>query len=232
MTTTKNENSLDFNKIIPLSFRKKLNQQKNQLQINETVHKNERTIDVYRYIIGLGEKHFRSFSSEIDDLYSKYPWIKKKHVKFIMNELIINTQFSMLREIVEKVPKEEKVPAFFYLTVFVNEIFFSAGIEEYGDFFDYTAYLETKPDGIGYLFDDDIPDMKVEKNLITNLDDLSKNKLKLALTPADELIIPDASNKIALQLIENATDHDFYISTFYKNGTYKWKRIYFRVENF
>ena len=34
-----------------------------------------------------------------------------------------------------------------------------------------------------------------------------------------------------LNVIEKATDQDFYITSFYKKGKYMWKRIYFRVEN-
>ena len=44
-------------------------------------------------------------------------------------------------------------------------------------------------------------------------------------------MIPDGSNKLALPIIENATNHDFFISSFYKENKYMWKRIYFRVEN-
>jgi len=55
--------------------------------------------------------------------------------------------------------------------------------------------------------------------------------VKLILTADNDIEIADNSNKIALDVIEKATEQDFYVTSFYKEGSYKWKRIYFRVDN-
>jgi hypothetical protein len=191
----------------------------------------DRILQPYRYSIGLGEIHYRAFDAEILRIVEMFPWAKKKHIRFIINELILNSQFSMLREVITKVPLRKKVPGYFYMTLFINNSFISAGIEEFGDFFDYYSYIE----GFNSFIDEnktfeDYYDDK-DETLVKDLNDLSDNKLKLVLTSDDRLIVPDDSNKIGLNLIEHATDNDFYIVSFYKNGTYMWKRIHFRIEN-
>jgi len=232
MKTGKNHNTVkDYNQIIPLEYRKKLNKQKNQEQLRDSIEKNGTKINIYRYVIGLGVKHLKEFNEVINQLCIEYSWIKKKHIRFIINELIVNTQFSMLREVVGKSQDEQKVPAYFYLSIMINDEFISAGIDEFGDFFDYNTYYEKYSDSLAQLYTNKDPEMMMDEEQITDLNGTSENKLKLMLTPEDELIVPDASNKIALHVIENATDHDFFISTFHKNGKYMWKRIYFRIEN-
>jgi hypothetical protein len=113
----------------------------------------------------------------------------------------------------------------------VNNDFFAAGVEEFGDFFDYYGYLDgnfnfTKFDAEKENYYDSMTD---DRDI--NLQDLSRDKLKLILTTDDMLQIPDESNRLALRIIENATDHDFYISSFFKDDKYMWKRINLRVEN-
>ena len=113
-----------------------------------------------------------------------------------MNELILNSQFAMLREVINKVPLKKKVPAYFYVTIHVNKDFISAGIEEFGDFFDYYSYI----DDFNAFIDDnktfaDYYDDKDEAT-VKDLNDLSDNKLKLVLTSDNTLMVPDDSNKI------------------------------------
>jgi len=221
----------DYNALIPIRYRKRLNRQNNILKLDTSYNGNDHIIQPYRYVIGLGEKHYRLFDHVIIRLTEVFPWTKKKHIRFIMNELILNSQFSMLREIIKKVPLKKKVPAYFYVTIYINKSFISAGIEEFGDFFDYYTYI----DGFNSFIDENktFEDYYDDKNEMTvkGLNDLADNKLKLVLTADNRLMVPDDSNKIGLNLIENATDNDFYIVSFYKNGKYMWKRIYFRIEN-
>lgn len=220
---------MDYNKIIPIHLRQKLNSQKNMLQVRDRLEKNGHNIDVYRYTIGLGEIHLRNFSKEIDSIIAVYPWIKNKHVRFILHELIINTQFSMLREFVSRYQRNEKSSAYFNLIIFVSNGFFSAGIEEYGDYFDYQNYLEN-----GCSIDELVNSNNgwdVQTDAYDEFKGISNDTIKLQLTPESTLVIPDSSNQLALRIIENATDHDFFVSLFYKNGKYMWKRIYFRIEN-
>ncbi len=179
-------------------------------------------------MIGLGEKHSRSFENEILRLCRMFPWLAKKHTRFILHELILNSQFSMMREIVKKIPQKSKVPGYINLTVHVNNDFFSASIEEFGDFFDYYNYIDDQNKDVTYR--EDLYDNISEEHL-NSLDDLQDDNMKIMLSENDEIRVPDDSNKIGLYVIENATDHDFYITSFYKNGKYMWKRVYFRLEN-
>jgi len=225
------QDNVDYNVLIPEKFRTKLNSQHNKMVLEGNVDGNGRILQPYRFVVGLGEKHFKSFEHEIQIISDRFPWTKKKHVRFILNELILNSQFSMLREVIKKVPAGKKVPGYFYLTIYVNDDFFAAGIEEFGDFFDYYGYLEEQfsfdefEEEMENYYDSTIDDHE------TSIFDLSKDKLKLILTADNRLIVPDGSNKLGLQIIENATDHDFYISSFYKGDRYMWKRINLRFEN-
>lgn len=216
---------INYNDLISLAYRERLNSQKNRLRLKGG-ESSDGTVTPYIYVVGLGEKHFKAFDREIVRLLSTYPWTLKKHVRFIMNELIINTQFSMLREVVRKVPDFGKVPAYFNVVIHICENFFSASIEEYGDFFDYFGYLENE-----LLSDKQIDYDDVVYDKVDDLNHLSGDKIKLILKKNNDLIVPDASNRIALNVIENATDHDFYVTSFYKENNYMWKRIYFRIEN-
>jgi len=216
----------DYNKIVPPAIRKRLNEQKNRIIMEGKTSESGVILEPWRFVIGLGEKHFRSFECEIEQICAPYPWTRKKHIRFIMHELILNSQFSMLREVVRHVPEKRKVAGYFHVTVFANKDFFSASIEEFGDFFDYYGYINR--------FSHEVysPEMydEMEENTIT-LNELADDNLKLVLCLDDRLIIPDGSNQIGLNVIENATDHDFYVTSFYKEKKYMWKRIYFRVEN-
>ena len=120
--------------------------------MSEHIEKNGIAVDVFRYTIGLGEVHFKNFMSEFEKYISDYPWIKRKNVKFIMSELLINTQFAMLREFLERVKTDDKFPAFFYLTFFINDEFFSAGIDEYGDYFNYNDYFDKSENFLEQLY--------------------------------------------------------------------------------
>ena len=222
----------DYNDVIPESFRKKLNLQQNKVTLSQEFDKNGRITQPYIFVVGLGEKHFKNFNVQIKELTDEFPWIKKRHIRFILNELIANTQFSMLRQVVQKVPENLKVPAYFYVIIYACKEFFSASIIEYGDYFDYYGLLENGvidgnniPEKVEHEFDN------IEQEKFNDLNALSGNKIKLVLTLDDEIVVPDISNKIGLNVIENATDNDFYITSFYKKGEYKWKRIYFRIEN-
>ncbi len=223
--------SIDYNELVPLSYRRRLNSQRNKRILEGKLDESGRIVQPFRYVIGLGEKHFKSFEHELLHLTELFPWTKRKHVRFIMSEVILNSQFSMLREVVRKVPEKKKVAGYFYLTIYVNNDFFAAGVEEFGDFFDYYGYLDgnfnfTKFDAEKENYYDSMTD---DRDI--NLQDLSRDKLKLILTTDDMLQIPDESNRLALRIIENATDHDFYISSFFKDDKYMWKRINLRVEN-
>jgi hypothetical protein len=137
----------------------------------------------------------------------------------------------MLREVIKKVPEGKRVAGYFYLTIYVNNEFFSAGIEEFGDFFDYYGYISDQFNISTFNVEQQDYFDSVEDDHDVNLFDLSKDKLKLILTTDDRLAVPDGSNKLGLQIVEQATDHDFYISSFYKDGLYMWKRINLRFEN-
>jgi len=58
-----------------------------------------------------------------------------------------------------------------------------------------------------------------------------QNHVKLILTTENDIRLADGSNQIGLNVIEKATDQDFYVTSFYKNSKYMWKRINFRIEN-
>ncbi len=233
---TKKEDTLitvetDFNDLVSLHHRKRLNSQEVKLKIGQKVKQHDTEVNIYRYVIGLGEKHFKEFDGRIVDIIKLYPWAKKKHLRFVINELILNTQFSMLREVVQKIQENKKVPGYFYLTLHINDDFASAGIEEFGDFFDYYSYLELHENFDLFHADQEAFYDESSELRVTGLDDLAHNSLKLVLTEDDRLKIPDQSNKVALYIVEHATNHDFYISSFFKNGIYMWKRIHFRIEN-
>ncbi|MBN1501500.1 MAG: hypothetical protein JW982_15175 [Spirochaetes bacterium] len=222
----------NYNDIVPEDLRIKLNSQENKVKLEQITGNDGRIEQPYIFVVGLGEKHFKDFDIQIQKLTEDYPWLKKKHIRFVMNELIINTQFSMLRQVIKNVPDGLKVPAYFYVLIYVSDSFFSANIEEYGDFFDYYGYLENGfCDGkhVDEIIEDMYDDSNTEK--MNDLNSLSGGKIKLILNLNNDLIVPDDSNKIGLNVIENATDHDFYITSFYKNGVYQWKRISFRIEN-
>ncbi len=220
----------DYNILVPLKHRIQLNKQRNILKL-DAKYDGSRIIQPIRFVIGLGEKHYKQFDAEVMRIIERYPWTKKKHVRFIINELILNSQFSMLREVVRKVQIGKKVPGYFYMTIYVNDDFISAGIEEFGDFFDYYTYIEKYHSFIdeNLTFEDYYDEREEER--VKSLNDLSANQLKLVLTTDNMLKVPDESNKIALNVIEHATDNDFYIISFYKNGVYMWKRLNFRIEN-
>ncbi len=221
----------DYNKIVPLRYRMRLNAQKVRLKIGQKVTRQGTDVNIYRYVIGLGEKHFKEFDRRIIDIIKLFPWAKKKHLRFVINELILNTQFSMLREVVNRIQANKKISGYFYLTLHINDDFASVGIEEFGDFFDYYSYLELQDNFDLFHADQEAFYDESSELRVTGLNDLSRNSLKLILNEDHQLIIPDQSNKIALYIVEHATNHDFYISSFYKNGIYMWKRIHFRIEN-
>lgn len=145
-----------------------------------------------------------------------------------MNELISNTQFSMLRQIVQNVNDNKKSAGYFNVIIYPCEKFFSAAIEEFGDFFDYFQYYETHRE-IDYANPDHYD--SIDESILTEKELLSDNQIKLILDYDSNLRLADGSNRIGLNVIEKATDQDFYITSFYKNGKYMWKRIYFRIEN-
>ena len=105
--------------------------------------------------------------------------------------------------------------------------FFSASIEEFGDFFDYYHYLDKISD-IDY--NDPGNYDTIDESVLKEKDLLSDSHIKLVLDHNNNIKLADGSNRIGLNVIENATNQDFYITSFYKNGKYMWKRIYFRVE--
>ncbi len=212
----------DFNELVPFEYRRKLNEQKNRVIVEASYDKNGRIIGPYIFVVGLGEIHYKDFKARIEKMIHSFEWMKKRHIKFIMNELIINTQFSMLRQLVKRVGQGEKAAGFFHVIVYPCADFFSASIQEFGDYFDYYGYLEYM-DSQKY----DSTDEKVYDNISSVTDD----KVKLILTADNDIEIADNSNKIALDVIEKATEQDFYVTSFYKEGSYKWKRIYFRVDN-
>lgn len=218
----------DLNELVPLKLRLRLNSQPCKIRNTATYYPDGTIKEPYIYVIGLGEKHYKIFDNEIQKLCSRFPWTKKRMIRFIMNELIINTQFSMLRQIVHKVNENKKTAGYFNITIFPCEKFFSASIEEFGDFFDYYRYLEKNK-----CIDFDNPDYydSITESVLKKEELLSDSHVKLLLDHDSNLKLADGSNRLGLNVIEKATDEDFYITSFYKNGKYMWKRIYFRVEN-
>lgn len=217
---------IDYNEIVSPSVRKRLNSQKNRVAMEGKITSEGVIIEPWRFVIGLGEKHFRQFEQQLEKICSPFPWTRKKYIRFIMHELILNSQFSMLREVVRHVKEKSKVAGYFHVTVFLNNDFFSASIEEFGDFFDYYGYIDRFSNelyGTG-MYDE------IEENTLS-LHELAADNIKFVLKPDDRLIVPDGSNQIGLNVIENATDRDFYVTSFYKENKYMWKRVYFRVEN-
>lgn len=218
----------DLNELVPVKFRKRLNDQPNKLRNNARYYPDGTIFEPYIYVIGLGEKHYKIFDREIQRITEEFPWTQKKFIRFIMNELISNTQFSMLRQIVQNVNDNKKSAGYFNVIIYPCEKFFSAAIEEFGDFFDYFQYYETHRE-IDYANPDHYD--SIDESILTEKELLSDNQIKLILDYDSNLRLADGSNRIGLNVIEKATDQDFYITSFYKNGKYMWKRIYFRIEN-
>jgi hypothetical protein len=218
----------DYNEIVPLSLRVRLNEQPVKMRLEAQYDGNGKIIQPNIYVVGLGEKHFRNFDREIVRICDLFPWMKKRSIRFVLNELIVNTQFSMLRQIVKSVNDNRRAAGYFNVVLYPCGEFFSASIEEFGDFFDYYGYLESLEE---IRYDD--PDMYDDKSemIVNGIAGLSEDKMKLVLTAKNDLVVAESSNKIALSIIEKATDQDFYVTSFYKNGVYMWKRLYFRVEN-
>jgi hypothetical protein len=218
----------DLNELVPYRYRKRLNDQPNKLRNSARYYPDGTIFEPYIYVLGLGEKHFKVFDREIQRITEHFPWTKKKFIRFIMNELIINTQFSMLRQIIHNVSGNKKSAGYFNVIIYPCKDFFSASIEEFGDFFDYYKYLDNLAE-IDYN-DPDHYD-SVDESIMKEEDILADSQIKLVLDHDDNLKMADGSNRIGLNVIEKATDQDFYITSFYKNGKYMWKRIYFRIEN-
>ena len=218
----------DLNELVPYRYRKRLNDQPNKIRNSARYYPDGTIFEPYIYVLGLGESHFKVFDKEIQRITEHFPWTKKKFIRFIMNELIINTQFSMLRQIIHNVSEHKKSAGYFNVIIYPCNNFFSASIEEFGDFFDYYKYLDNLSD-IDYT-DPEHYDA-VDESVLTEKDILSDSQIKLVLDYDSNLKMADGSNRIGLNVIEKATDQDFYITSFYKNGKYMWKRIYFRIEN-
>lgn len=182
----------------------------------------------FLYVLGLGERHFKNFDTEVQRIIDQFPWLKRKHFRFIMNELVINSQFSMLRVVVDRVKQGKKSAGYFFVKIFPCSEFVAVSIEEYGDYFDYFGYISN------IIHSEEPPQENydtTEELHVTDINDLSKSNQKLVLTKDNRIIVPDMPNKIGLSVIENATDNDFYVTSFYKNKRYMWKRIHFRIEN-
>ncbi|HNX22485.1 MAG TPA: hypothetical protein PKG60_00455 [Spirochaetota bacterium] len=220
--------SEDLNELVPYKHRKRLNDQPNKIRNSARYYPDGTIFEPYIYVLGLGEKHFKNFDREIQRITDDFPWTKKKYIRFIMNELIINTQFSMLRQIVNNSSENKKSAGYFNVIIYPCNDFFSASIEEFGDFFDYYKYIDKLSD-----FDYDNPEHydAVDESVLKKEDLVSDSHVKLVLDYNSNLKLADGSNRIGLSVIEKATDQDFYITSFYKKGKYMWKRIYFRVEN-
>lgn len=222
------DTSVDYNSIIPFSKRARLNLQHNKMKLEAQYDDSGKILNPFIYVVGLGERHYKNFDLEVQRIIDMFPWLKRKHFRFIMNELIINSQFSMLRVVVDRVQRKEKCGGYFFVKIFPCEKFVAVNIEEYGDYFDYFTYINT------HIKNEILPEEvfdSTEEEHVTDINDLSRNKIKLILTEKNEIVVPDASNKIGLNVIEKATDNDFYVTSFYKNRKYMWKRIYFRIEN-
>jgi len=218
----------DLNDIVPYKYRKRLNAQTNKLMNSAKYYPDGTICEPYIYVLGLGENHFKLFDKEIQRISDQFPWTKKKYIRFIMNELISNTQFSMLRQIIHNVIDRKKSAGYFNVVIYPCNDFFSASIEEFGDFFDYYKYISHLSD-IDYNNPDNYD--SIDESVLKEDDLFSDRQTKLVLNHDCNLTLADGSNRIGLNVIENATDQDFYITSFYKNGSYMWKRIYFRVEN-
>lgn len=218
----------NLNDIVPFRYRKRLNDQPNKLRNSAKYYPDGTIFEPYIYVLGLGESHFKLFDKEIQRISEHFPWTKKKFIRFIMNELIMNTQFSMLRQIIHNVSEQKKSAGYFNVIIYPCNDFFSASIEEFGDFFDYYKYVDNLSD-IDYNNPDNYD--SVDESVMKKEDLLSDSEVKLVLDYDSNLIHADGSGRIGMNVIEKATDQDFYITSFYKNGKYMWKRIYFRVEN-
>jgi len=218
----------DLNELLPSKHRVRLNSQPNKLRNRARYYPDGTIFEPYIYVLGLGESHFKVFDKEIQRITEEFPWTKKKFIRFIMNELIINTQFSMLRQLVNNASEQKKSAGYFNVIIYPCNDFFSASIEEFGDFFDYYNYID-KLSEIDY----DNPEHydEIDEAVLKEEDILSDSHIKLVLDHDNNLKLADGSNRIGLNVIEKATNQDFYITSFYKNGKYMWKRIYFRVEN-
>ncbi len=218
----------NLNDLVPYKHRKRLNDQPNKIRNSAKYYPDGTIYEPYMYVLGLGERHFKNFDGEIQRITEMFPWTKKKFIRFIMNELIINTQFSMLRQVVHNVSEGKKSAGYFNVIIYPCNDFFSASIEEFGDFFDYYGYID-KLSEIDY----DNPEYydEVDETVIKEEDLVSDDHIKLLIDHNNDLKLADGSNRIGLNVIEKATDQDFYITSFYKKGKYMWKRIYFRVEN-
>ncbi|MDA3900545.1 MAG: hypothetical protein PF637_08500 [Spirochaetes bacterium] len=220
---------INYNKTVPLRFRKRLNEQKNRIKLEASYDEKGRITQPFLYVVGLGEKHFRNFNKEILRIEDRFKWLRQKHFRFVMNELILNSQFSMLREVVANISRGQKAAGYFFVKVYPCNDFVAVSIEEFGDYFDYFTFLSDKG-SVDESNIDAIADFTDELH-VTDLNSLSENKIKISLSKDGNLEVPDQSNKIGLNIIENATDHDFYITSFYKKNKYMWKRIHFRIEN-
>ena len=218
----------NINELVPPRYRERLNRQPVKIRNNAKYYPDGTIFEPYIYVVGLGERHFRIFDKEIQKITDEFPWMQKKFIRFIMNELISNTQFSMLRQIIHNVDENKKSAGYFNIIIYPCGQFFSAAIEEFGDFFDYFKYLDTLSD-----LDYNNPEHydSIDESVLTEKDLLNDNQVKLILDHDSNLKLADSSNRIGLNVIEKATDQDFYITSFYKNGKYMWKRIYFRIEN-
>lgn len=218
----------NINELVPLSFRKRLNSQPCKMRNKAAYHPDGTIKEPYIYVLGLGEKHYKIFDKEIQRITDDFPWTKKKLIRFITNELITNTQFSMLRQIMHKINDNKKAAGYFNVTIYPCDDFFSASIEEFGDFFDYYGYLDRIRD-----FDYDNPSHydSVTETVLKKEELLADDHIKLILDHDHNIKLTDGSNRLGLNVIEKATDEDFYITSFYKKNRYMWKRIYFRVEN-
>jgi len=218
----------DLNELLEYKHRKRLNGQPNKLRNRARYYPDGTIFEPYIYVLGLGERHFKVFDKEIQRITEEFPWTKKKFIRFIMNELIINTQFSMLRQLVNNSKEQKKSAGYFNVIIYPCNDFFSASIEEFGDFFDYYQYIDKLSD-IDYANPEHYDE--IDEAVLKEEDILSDSHIKLVLDHDDNLKLADGSNRIGLNVIEKATNQDFYITSFYKNGKYMWKRIYFRVEN-
>ncbi len=218
----------DLNELVPLRFRERLNRQPNKLRNSARYYPDGTIFEPYIYVVGLGEKHFKIFDREIQRITDEFPWMQKKFIRFIMNELISNTQFSMLRQIVQNVNENRKSAGYFNVIIYPCGNFFSAAIEEFGDFFDYFDYYD-RHSGIDYTNPEHYD--SIDESVMKKEDLLTDNQIKLILDYESNIRLADSSNRIGLNVIEKATDQDFFITSFYKSGKYMWKRIYFRIEN-
>ena len=121
--------SEDLNELVPYKHRKRLNDQPNKIRNIAKYYPDGTIYEPYMYVLGLGERHFKNFDGEIQRITDKFPWTKKKFIRFIMNELIINTQFSMLRQVVHNVSEGKKSAGYFNVIIYPCNDFFSASIE-------------------------------------------------------------------------------------------------------